>query len=143
VVPEDAAQDVLVVAWRKAESFEGEDVRPWLFAITRRVLAAHRRRAWMRRWFPFGKEPASASASPLRESESNQTTRTVWRILHSLPAADREVLVLMLLEERADSEVAVMMGVPKNTVKSRLSRARKRFLQEASAAGCNVPLEEP
>jgi RNA polymerase sigma-70 factor (ECF subfamily) len=54
----------------------------------------------------------------------------VWAALDELPLHHREVLVLCDLEERADSEVSEMLGVPKGTVKSRLRRARLALRQQ-------------
>jgi RNA polymerase sigma-70 factor (ECF subfamily) len=143
VVPEDAAQDVLVVAWRRVGALrELEGMGPWLYAITRRTLAAHRRRAWVRRWLPFAGESVSPSPGPARLVEVNETSLTVQRLLEKIPEPEREVLVLSLLEERADSEVAAMLGIPKGTVKSRLRRARQRFLAEADAVGLTLDVFE-
>ncbi len=47
--------------------------------------------------------------------------------LETLSAAQREVLVLCDLEGHTQAEVAVLIGVPLGTVKSRLLRARSRF----------------
>ena len=123
---EDAAHDVFLVLLRRLPSLrEPEAFGSWLFGITRRVVAAHRRRAWVRRWLP-GVEPdgVDPTPDPLRRAEQSDVASQVWDAIESLPAHQREALVLCDLEERADSEVAEMLGIPKNTVKSRLRRAR-------------------
>lgn len=48
-------------------------------------------------------------------------------ILARLPAAQRAVLVLRILEGLSDQEIAEALGVPVGTVKSRLHRARAAF----------------
>jgi len=124
--PEDAAHDVFLVVFRRIGDVERvEAFKSWLFGITRRVIAAHRRRAWLRRWLPGAvPEVASGAADPGRRAEQTQTADQVWSALLALPDHHREVLVLCDLEERADSEVAELLQVPKGTVKSRLRRAR-------------------
>ena len=124
--PEDAAHDVFLVVFRRIGDVERvEAFKSWLFGITRRVIAAHRRRAWLCRWLPGAvPEVASGAADPGRRAEQTQTADQVWSALLALPDHHREVLVLCDLEERADSEVAELLQVPKGTVKSRLRRAR-------------------
>ena len=123
---EDAAHDVFLVVFRRLPELEKPESFPsWLYGITRRVISAHRRRAWFRRWLP-GPVPdiAEIRADPARRAEQSAVADRVWDALEALPAHQREVLVLCDLEERADSEVAEMLGIAKGTVKSRLRRAR-------------------
>lgn len=124
--PEDAAHDVFLVVFRRIGELERSDaLQSWLFGITRRVIAAHRRRAWLRRWLPgTPPERPDPGPDPARLAEQADVASQVWSALERLPAHHREVLVLCDLEERADSEVADLLGVPKGTVKSRLRRAR-------------------
>src|SRR5688500_1331684 len=113
--PEDAAHDVFLVVFRRIGDVERvEACTSWLSGSTRRVIAAHRRRAWLRRWLP-GTVPdvASGAADPGRRAEQTQTADRVWSAIQSLPEHHREVLVLCDLEERADSEVAELLRVPK------------------------------
>jgi RNA polymerase sigma-70 factor, ECF subfamily len=129
VDPDDAAQDVLLTAWKRLDSLrEPEAFDSWLYGITRRVLAAHRRRAWVRRWTPGAMpEAIDPGRSPREEAELSEISREVQRILEQLPPAQREVLVLSDVEERSDNEVAELLGIPSGTVKSRLRLARGRF----------------
>jgi RNA polymerase sigma-70 factor (ECF subfamily) len=137
VDPEDAAHDVFLVVLRRLDAlYDEEHLAAWLFGITRRVLAQHRRRAWVRRWVPgFTADPPDPSAGPARLVAVSETGRAVQSVLDSLPLAERQVLVLCLLEDRSDREVSEMLGIPHGTVKSRMRRARARFLEAARAAG--------
>ncbi len=123
---EDAAQDVFELMLDRLGDLRDPAAFPaWAFGITRRVMARHRRHAWVRRWVPGAVVDAvEGRPDPLRRSEMSEVGRRVWTALETLPVHHREVLVLCDLEERADSEVADMLGVPRNTVKSRLFRAR-------------------
>jgi RNA polymerase sigma-70 factor (ECF subfamily) len=123
---EDAAHDVFLVVFRRLPELEKpESFASWLYGITRRVISAHRRRAWFRRWLP-GAVPdvPETRPDPARRAEQSDVANQVWTAIESLPSHHREVLVLCDLEERADSEVAALLGVPKGTIKSRLRRAR-------------------
>jgi RNA polymerase sigma-70 factor, ECF subfamily len=126
---EDAAHDVFVVVLRRIPSLREPDRFPsWIFGITRRVLARHRRQAWVRRWVP-GLQPDSFQdgPGPATRAEHSETTRLVHEILERIPPDQREVLVLCDLEERTDAEVAALLDLPGGTVKSRLRLGRRRF----------------
>jgi RNA polymerase sigma-70 factor, ECF subfamily len=134
VDPEDAAHDALMIVWTKLDHLRSpERYGAWLYGIVRRVLAAHRRRAWVKRWVPgVDAEQPERTPTPAAEAELGQLVRGVREALEKLPAKQREVLVLCEIEERTDVEVAEMLEVPLGTVKSRLRLARARFAQAAS-----------
>lgn len=137
---EDAAQEVLIVALRRLDRLYDEaHTSAWLFGITRRVLAQHRRRAWVRRWVPgLSIDAPDKARGPAALVSLGETSRRVQDVLDRLPLAERQVLVLCLVEERSDREVSEMLGVPHGTVKSRMRRARARFLELAAEAGLDV-----
>lgn len=126
---EDAAHDALIILCRRIHKVHGpEQFRSWLFGIVRRVVANHRRRAWVRGWVPGAvRERPDTAWSPHRTCEAIQTQRTVWNALSGLSGPQREVLVLCELEERSAAEVAGLLGIPVGTVKSRLRAARQAF----------------
>ncbi|MBX2802347.1 MAG: sigma-70 family RNA polymerase sigma factor [Myxococcales bacterium] len=136
---EDAAHEVLIIMCRRIHKVNSPGQFPsWLFGITRRVIANHRRKAWVRRWVPgASREREDTSWSPLRTAEARQTAESVWQALDALPESQREVLVLIELEERNGTEVAELLDLPLGTVKSRLRAARRRFRQviERDCAG--------
>ncbi len=139
VDPEDAAHDVLVTALRRLDSLrDAEAFGSWIYGITRRTLAVHRRRAWLRQWVPGMPELVDGGDSPLRQRELSEIARDVQDVLEKLPVAQREILVLRLVEDRPDSEVAELLGLPIGTVKSRLRLARDRFRKLASQRGLDA-----
>jgi len=74
---EDVAQDVFIVVIRRLADVEDlERVSGWLYGVTRKVVAQHRRRAWLRRWVP-GASTDRASDRPGPEAQA-QTPRWVW-----------------------------------------------------------------
>lgn len=144
VDPEDAAHDVFIVALQKMDKVrDARAFGAWIFGITRRTLARHRRRAWVRRWIPgLTVDAPDPADGPARLAAVSETGRQVQEVLETLPELEREVLVLAVLEDRTDQEVATMLGVPLGTIKSRLHRARARFHQRASVAGLVGQVEE-
>jgi hypothetical protein len=68
------------------------------------------------------------SASPF-----GRHRRSEVRLLRALPAKQRDVLLLAAWAESSYEEIAVALGLPLGTVRSRLSRARRRMLQALEA----------
>jgi RNA polymerase sigma-70 factor (ECF subfamily) len=130
---EDACHDVgLILLTRLVELRDPQRFPSWLFGSTRRVLAAHRRRAWLRRWVPGLKDdPADPSADPARAAEAAEVGGLVQRALEELPAAQREALILFDLEERSEAEVAELLDIPIGTARSRVRLARVAFQRAA------------
>ncbi len=126
---EDVAHQVFEVALGRLPSFRGEaSPRTWLYGITRRVVANARRRAAIWSWVSLdgwmGKDPGlDPEASSGRESQR----RRVQQALDQLPFAQREIVVLLDLEELSAPEVAKMLDIPVGTVYSRSHGARKAF----------------
>ena len=131
---EDAAHDALMIVWTRISTLRTpQRYSAWLYGIVRRVLAAHRRRAWVKRWAPgVEADDVARTPTPVAKAQEVQLARGVQAAIEKLPPKQREVLVLCELEERTDVEVAEMLGVPLGTVKSRLRLARARFAQAAA-----------
>lgn len=145
VDPEDAAADVLICVLTRLEKLRNpECFDAWLYGITRRTLAAHRRRAWVKRWVPgVFSDPDDPEARPDRHTEQSVLAGKVAKILEEMTANQREVLVLCDVEERTDEEVAGLLEIPVGTVKSRLRLARQSFrtlCTRSGLAGDPVPL---
>jgi len=136
---EDAAHEVLLVALDKAHAL-GEDPRleAWLFAICRRVLANHRRRAWWRRWRPVTagvENMPDRGSDPERALESRRRADLAHACLDALSVRHREVLVLYDLEERSAKEVAQMLQLSPEAVRALVMRARRSLLKAARKSG--------
>lgn len=137
---EDTAHEVLIIMCRRLDTVQSAEQFPsWLYGITKRVIANHRRKAWLKRWVgaPTRDDRPSGRRGPEESASANQAQQAVWDALEALPANQREVLVLCELEERSGSEVAALTGLPLGTVKSRLRAAKAAFrIQiERDAAG--------
>jgi RNA polymerase sigma-70 factor (ECF subfamily) len=136
-VAEDVVQDAYLRAFRYFGSFRGGDARPWLLGIVRNCCYS-----WFvqqKRSLEFEVDLQDADAPSLDEQERPQTPETllmqkveraqVTAAIGSLPLAFREALVLREIEELSYEDIARVLDIPKGTVMSRLSRAR-RLLHE-------------
>ena len=132
---EDASHDAMLTVMRKIDSLKDPDAfGSWLYGITRRTIAGHRRKAWVRRW-AGGAEPPDAPDTrpdPQARAELSDRAAAVQAILERMSPKHREVLVLCVVEERTDDETAALLGVPAGTVKSRLRVARAKFADAAA-----------
>lgn len=134
---EDLVQDTVERALAKRHQFtEGTALRSWLFTILRnRFLSDCRDR---RRWGDaedFADAMAEASVPASQEASSH--LESVRRAFVTLPRRDQLVIELAGLRGLNYDQVSGMLKVPSGTVRSRLSRARKRLSQivEGGAAG--------
>ena len=133
---EAATQDVLIIALRRRGDLRLDArVEPWAWGIAKRVVAAHRRRAWLRRWLPGVVPDQAGGEDPAAATEARRLAALVHRVLDALSAPHREVLVLCDVEERSRAEVAAILNLPEGTVKSRLRLAREAFRAEAERQG--------
>ena len=127
---DDVVQDVfLVVQRRHADLKEERLARSWIYSITRRVVSSQRRRRRERdaRAVPDVDSLTSAEQSPLAVAEHHREIRVLYALLEGLEERKREVFVLSEILEMSGREIAEMIGVPMNTVYSRLRAAREEF----------------
>lgn len=123
---EDAVQDVFLTAHQKLAAFAGRSSEStWLVGIAVRV-AANQRRLLQRREVVrlVSGELEDPGAAPDQQLEQQRNLRDLERVLSLLPAEQREVLVLIDLEQLTAPEVAEALEVKLNTVYSRLRLAR-------------------
>jgi RNA polymerase sigma-70 factor (ECF subfamily) len=132
---DDALQDVFVVVQRRLSDFDGRaELRTWLYAIALRVARKHWARAHKdsSRMEAVDALPESAAQAPDLESAtaSKQRLSLARAALASLDDDKRVVFVLSRIEQMAAPEIANVIGVPLNTVYSRLRAAREAFEAE-------------
>ena len=127
---EDVTQDVFSVVSRQLGTFEGRSsLRTWLFAILQRV-AANQRRVQVRKLKPLTPlEDAFAASgpSPHAQAETAQVVGLIQRYCASLGEDQRALFVLALVEEVPCPELAVALGIPLNTVYSRIRSLRENL----------------
>jgi RNA polymerase sigma-70 factor (ECF subfamily) len=149
---EDAAQDVLATAARRIRTCEADRaLSSWFFQITRRVVANHRRKRWLRRWLPSRAADVDDRAGDqhqafhFREDWAREHELETRRCLRRLPRELAEVLVMVEVVGMTRIEAARVLGIPPGTVASRVRRARAVFLEcwhDDGTAMAATPLEE-
>jgi RNA polymerase sigma-70 factor (ECF subfamily) len=127
---DDIVQDVfLVVQKRHGDLKEEQLARSWIYGITRRVVSTHRRRRREHdaRTAADIDALSSPEQSPLAAAEHKLEVRVLLTLLDGLDEHKREVFVLSEILEMSGREIAETIGVPMNTVYSRLRAAREEF----------------
>ena len=129
---EDALQDVFLVVHRRLDSYDGTSkLSSWLFGISLRIAAAHRRRAHLRH--EKGSEPIGnhADLRPLANPEHcalrAEALRTLELALETMAIERRAVFVMFEIEGMPAGAIAEMLSIPVGTVHSRLHKARAEF----------------
>jgi RNA polymerase sigma-70 factor (ECF subfamily) len=127
---EELMQETFLAVLRGTARYEATALfRTWLYAIGFRILRAHRRKA------SFGAMFAGAAA-PGREPTSHvhlDQDLLLREAVRKLDRIDREVVLLREFEQLTYAEIAILLRVPVNTVRSRLFRARLELRNLLSA----------
>ncbi len=118
---EELTQETFVAVIRAAPRYEtSARFRTYLYAIALKILRAYRRKAAFRATF-LGSPAEHAEPA----AESGVVTQLLMReALRKLDGMDREILLFREFEQLSYAEIAELLNLPVNTVRSRLFRAR-------------------
>jgi RNA polymerase sigma-70 factor, ECF subfamily len=120
-IAEELTQECFLAVIRGAERYKpGALFRTYLYAIGLRMVQAHRRKAIFRGLFLGVAEPRHEPAV----EDHTDAKLTLRQAVSKLDRMDREVLILREFEELSYAEIAGLLRLPVNTVRSRLFRAR-------------------
>jgi RNA polymerase sigma-70 factor (ECF subfamily) len=128
---EDLTATVFLEAWRKRRKvvFDREDaVLPWLYVVAGNVVRNETRRH--RRLARFLGPLAGGERAAPDTVERLAGKDRMWRILAAvaeLPRREQDVLALCVFADLTYEQVALALGIPIGTVRSRLARARNRL----------------
>jgi RNA polymerase sigma-70 factor (ECF subfamily) len=134
-VADDVAQETFLRAYQSLASFDlGRPFGPWIGKIAANLAINHVRSPRFREE-PLPEahaETPAPDASPLRGVLEDESRATLEAALGGLPAEQRAVFVLRVMDDLSYREIAQSLGISMGTVMSRLSRAREK-LREALA----------
>lgn len=118
---EELTQETFFALLRTRDRYEPRALfRTYLYAISFKILRAHRRKAAFRAAF-LDRPNALPDASRQDATESSLWVR---RAVQKLDPLDREIVMLREFEQLSYAEIADLLQLPLNTVRSRLFRAR-------------------
>ncbi|PWT86183.1 MAG: hypothetical protein C5B57_01560 [Blastocatellia bacterium] len=140
----DVAEDLLEETWLRVVKHARrlrKDTRlgPWLFTVARNLYVSYVRArlsedsamAGLMALWPFSIE----RSSPFEAAAASELERRIERALASMPAASREVLLVVCVAGLDQSDAADVFGVTPETLRQRLRRARTALARALDADG--------
>jgi RNA polymerase sigma-70 factor (ECF subfamily) len=122
---DDLVQDTLERAWARAALWRGvTDMRGWLFSIMHNLHVDGVRRPRLATQAIDDDTPELAT--PPTQGE-RLAVLDLQAALDQLPIEQKEIVLLVALEDMAYADIAKTLGIPIGTVMSRLSRGRERL----------------
>lgn len=132
---DDLTQDTLERAWTKRALWQAGpgnavgSLRAWLFAVMHNVFVNSVRRTKAVESLDAVEDAMPEMAAGDASAETGAAVRDIRQALMRLPQEQREVILLVGLEQLSYAEAAFALDIPIGTVMSRLSRGRERLRQ--------------
>lgn len=130
---DDLLSETWLEAFRSRHRYDAQrgEAAAWVFGVARNVLLAHLRHA-QRAADPTGAAPLAEQVvddweSVDRRLDAAGSSPALRSALATLPAEERDVLLLVAWEQLSPTEAAAVLGIPAGTARSRLHRARTRI----------------
>jgi RNA polymerase sigma-70 factor (ECF subfamily) len=136
-VAEDLISEVFLDIWRQADRFEGRSaVSTWMLAIARfKALSALRKRPDEELDEEAAEAIEDVSDNPEVALQKKDKSAVLRQCLEKLSPEHKEIIDLVYYHEKSVEEVAEIVGIPENTVKTRMFYARKKLSELLQAAG--------
>jgi RNA polymerase sigma factor (sigma-70 family) len=134
-VADDIVAETFLLAFRQRNRYDlaRSDARPWLYGIATNLIGRHRR-AEIRLYRALARTGADPVTEPFTDRvddrvSAGHASRQLATALARLSADLRDTILLAAWSDLSYEEIAVALGVPTGTVRSRLSRARTKLRQ--------------
>jgi RNA polymerase sigma factor (sigma-70 family) len=130
----DAVQDVFLRIHGKVSLLaDGLSFRPWVLSIARNMIYNGKRNSHL----IFGEIPdvESPEDDPLALTVRLNDTAALWSCIDRLDPATREVILLRIEQDLSYREIASILGVTEESVRTRLYRARKSLIRDLHLHG--------
>lgn len=134
---EDVVVDTMTAVWRGAQGFtESSRVSTWIFGIARhKALDAVRKVAHETLSLEAADGVADSAESAAESVERGSNAREMARALALLSDDHREVLRLAFYEELPYDDIATLLAIPTNTVKTRVFYAKQQLKRQLEHLG--------
>jgi len=132
VLGDDIAQEAFIKAYLNLSSFSGKSkFSTWLFRIAYNCFCDNKRAS---------KKYASSElneniVSDNESADSRYKNQELYMAMSKLNQKERSAVLLFYMEDKSLKEISVITGMPENTVKSHLSRARGNLSNHLKSIG--------
>ncbi|HEV8291129.1 MAG TPA: RNA polymerase sigma factor [Tepidisphaeraceae bacterium] len=124
---EEIVQEALLNASKSWKSYRGDATfKTWLFQIVVNAFRDHCRKVSKHQTLPQEISDAN-SASPTRQIEAQELGSALATMIQLLPERQREVLVLSVYEMQNSANIAAVLGISEQNVRTNLHLARQRM----------------
>ncbi len=127
---EELTQDTFVRVYFKAHTLQGDNLRPWIYAIAANLAHSRFRRRKLQRWLPLDGVPAMELAT----YSSPDTAIMIRQALDSLPEKYRMPLIMKEVESFSFEEMAEVLDRPVGTLKSLVFRGKEMIRSRMARA---------
>src|SRR5580658_4194312 len=146
---DDIVAETFLLAFRQRASYDlaRTDARPWLYGIATNLIGRHRR-AEIRLYRALARTGADPVTEPFTDRVDDQVSagrasRQLAAALARLSAELRDTMLLAAWSDLSYEQIALALGVPTGTVRSRLSRARSKLRHTMGDVDPSALAEEP
>jgi len=134
---EDITQETFIKAWKQRSKLRCATVRSWLLKCAQNLCFNLLKRRKFQEPLTTGDETEletllhthlhRSNSSPDELVEKEELKEMVWCAIKKLPSEMRAVIIMRELEQMSYKEIAKVLNQPVNTVKGRVSQARKKL----------------
>ena len=136
-VAEELTNEVFMEVWRSAARFEGRSAAStWVLSIAHNKAVSALRKRREESWDEENAaELVDDNDDPEVTAQKSDKGSALRRCMVGLSDEHREIIDLVYYHEKSVSEVAEIVGIPENTVKTRMFYARKKLSELLKDAG--------
>jgi len=143
---EDVASEIFLAAYKGLKGYRGKaELGTWLWSIAYRQAVSYLRknRRHLQLEDEFQNELAgSEHDEPIVVTQDKEQTKIIWEAVERLPRLWALSIILHYREEKSVVDIAKIMRIKKNTVKTYLFRGRERLKQMITATlGENIDVD--
>ncbi len=135
---EDVASETFLAAYNGLGRYSGRaGLGTWLWSIAYRQAVNYlrkNRRQWQLEAEPEKLIAGSREKGPAEAIQDKETGKIIWEAVEQLPRLWAMAIILFYREEKSIADIAKIMQMSKNTVKTNLFRGRERLKQILAAA---------